>query len=49
MSVYDWKGSEFKWELREIFYLMKCLKEKTRTEAEVWLRINEIVRGEKHR
>lgn len=49
MSIYEWNGSWARWEIREIEYLLKCVKEGTRTEEEVWTRFSEIVRREKHR
>ena len=49
MGAYEWNGSWAKWELREIEYLLKCVKDCTRTEDEVWVRFLEIMRREKHR
>ena len=48
-SIYDRHGSWARWEIREIDHLLKCVKEGTRTEEDVWKRFLEIVRGEKHR
>ena len=49
MSKYEWQGKWARWEIREIDYLLKCCKQGTRTEDEVWSRFCEIVRREKHR
>ena len=49
MSVYAWNGSWARWELREIEYLLKCCKDGTRTEDEVWKRFLEVMRKEKRR
>lgn len=49
MSVYKWQGSWTRWEIREIEYLLKCAKEGTRSEEDVWNRFLEIMRGEKRR
>ena len=47
MSFYQWKGSWARWQLREIEYLLKCAKDGTRTEEEVWIRFLQIMKGEK--
>ncbi len=47
MSVYEWNGSWARWELREIEYLLKCCREGTRSEDEVWKRFLEVMKGEK--
>lgn len=49
MSIYKWNGAWARWELREIEHLLKCVKEGTRTEEDVWKRFLEIIRREKHR
>ena len=49
MSVYEWKGSWARWEIREIEYLLKCAKDGTRTEEEVWERFLEVMKGEKNK
>ena len=49
MSIYEWSGTWARWEIREIEYLLKCAKDGTRTEGEVWERFLEIMRKEKRR
>ena len=49
MSIYAWNGSWARWEIREIEYLLKCCKEGTRTQDEVWERFQEIMEGKKNK
>lgn len=48
-AAYPWHGTWAKWQIREIEHQLKCLKEGTRTEEEVWIVFQRLVKGERKR